>query len=376
MDRGVATTLTPTATQRVSGPVRRARGFRLPSPVAGALWVADPGTHLRVALGMRATNGGPGCGYLIRRLLGLIPVLFIFPGHLLHYGAHTRRRRLGAAGPTATPRSGWRRCGERLGLDQPMPIRYVKWLGQVVQGDLGNSILNRQSVTSLVGSALRVTLEQIVFAMLIAAVIALFVGITAALWRDTWVDRLLMGFALVGASVPTFWLGLVLIYVFSVRWRLLPPSGFVPFREDPAANLRSMVLPAFALGVYLAGPLARFIRSSLIEVFHAQSVTTARAKGSPNPACARPRAAQRARFRRSPSPVCRSVVSSAARSSPRSSSTLPGTGSLALSGILNRDSPSYRAWYWSSLAATSSLISWSISSTSCSIRGFHLGGQA
>ena len=80
-----------------------------------------------------------------------------------------------------------------------------------------------------------------------------------------------MGFALVGTSVPTFWLGLVLIYVFSVRWKLLPPSGFVPFSEDPVANLRSMVLPSLALAVWLAGPLARFVRSSLIEVLRRNS---------------------------------------------------------------------------------------------------------
>ena len=93
-----------------------------------------------------------------------------------------------------------------------------------------------------------------------------------------------MGFALIGTSVPTFWLGLILIYLFAVRWRLLPASGFVPFTDDPLANLKSMLLPSFALGVYLAGPLARFIRSSLIEVFQAQFVTTARAKGLPESA--------------------------------------------------------------------------------------------
>jgi peptide/nickel transport system permease protein len=212
-------------------------------------------------------------------------------------------------------------------------------MGQVVQGDLGSSILNRQSVTSLVGSALRVTLEQIVLAMLIAAVIALLVGITAALWRDTWVDRLLMGFALIGTSVPTFWLGLMLIYVFSVRWKLLPPSGFVPFSQDPVANLRSMVLPAFALGVYLAGPLARFIRSSLIEVLQTQYVTTARAKGLAERRVVRGHALKNALI---PTVtfaglqvgglIGGAIVTEIVFS-------LPGTGSLALNGILNRDFP-------------------------------------
>lgn len=277
--------------------------------------------------------------YLIRRLLGLIPVLLIISVVTFLTTALVRGDAASVLlGPTATPER-TAEVRKRFGLDQPLPIRYVKWIGQVVQGDLGNSILNRQSVTSLVGSALRVTLEQIVFAMLIAVVIALLVGITAALWRDTWVDRVLMGFALIGTSVPTFWLGLMLIYVFSVRWKLLPPSGFVPFRQDPAANLRSMVLPAFALGVYLAGPLARFIRSSLIEVLQTQYVTTARAKGLAERRVVRGHALKNALI---PTVtfaglqvgglIGGAIVTEIVFS-------LPGTGSLALNGILNRDFP-------------------------------------
>jgi peptide/nickel transport system permease protein len=277
--------------------------------------------------------------YLLRRLLGLIPVLLIISVVTFLTTALVRGDAASVLlGPTATPER-TAEVRKRFGLDQPLPIRYVKWMGQVLRGDLGSSILNRQSVTSLVGSALRVTLEQIVFAMLIATVIALAVGIVAALWRDTWVDRLLMGFALIGTSVPTFWLGLVLIYVFSVRWKLLPPSGFVPFREDPAANLRSMVLPAFALGVYLAGPLARFIRSSLIEVLQTQYVTTARAKGLAERRVVRGHALKNALI---PTVtfaglqvgglIGGAIVTEVVFA-------LPGTGSLALNGILNRDFP-------------------------------------
>jgi peptide/nickel transport system permease protein len=277
--------------------------------------------------------------YLIRRLLGLIPVLLFISVVTFLTTALVRGDAASVLlGPTATPER-TAEVRKRFGLDQPLPIRYAKWMGQVVQGDLGSSILNRQSVTSLVGSALRVTLEQIVFAMLIAAVIALLVGITAALWRDTWVDRLLMGFALIGTSVPTFWLGLMLIYVFSVRWKLLPPSGFVPFSQDPVANLRSMVLPAFALGVYLAGPLARFIRSSLIEVLQTQYVTTARAKGLAERRVVRGHALKNALI---PTVtfaglqvgglIGGAIVTEVVFA-------LPGTGSLALNGILNRDFP-------------------------------------
>jgi peptide/nickel transport system permease protein len=277
--------------------------------------------------------------YLVRRLLGLIPVLLLIsivtflttalvPGDAASV----------LLGPTATPER-TAEVRKRFGLDQPLPVRYIKWMGQVVRGDLGNSILNRQPVTSLVGNALRVTLQELVMAMLLAIAIALPIGIAAAMLRGTWIDQMLMGFALLGASVPTFWLGLILIYVFAVRFQLLPPSGFVPFSQDPLGNLRAMVLPAFALAVYLAGPLARFIRSSLIETLQAQFVTTARAKGLDERRVLRGHALKNALI---PSVtfaglqigglIGGAIVTEVVFN-------LPGTGSLALSGILNRDFP-------------------------------------
>jgi peptide/nickel transport system permease protein len=277
--------------------------------------------------------------YLVRRLLGLIPVLLLIsivtflttalvPGDAASV----------LLGPTATPER-TAEVRKRFGLDQPLPVRYIKWMGQVVRGDLGNSILNRQPVTSLVGNALRVTLQELVMAMLLAIAIALPIGIAAATLRGTWIDQMLMGFALLGASVPTFWLGLILIYVFAVRFQILPPSGFVPFSQDPLGNLRAMVLPAFALAVYLAGPLARFIRSSLIETLQAQFVTTARAKGLDERRVLRGHALKNALI---PSVtfaglqigglIGGAIVTEVVFN-------LPGTGSLALSGILNRDFP-------------------------------------
>jgi peptide/nickel transport system permease protein len=277
--------------------------------------------------------------YLTRRLVGLIPVLLLISVVTFLTTALVRGDAASVLlGPTATPE----RVAEvhrRFGLDQPLPVRYVKWMGQVLQGNLGNSILNKQSVTSLVGNALRVTLQQIVMAMAIAAVIAFVVGIAAAVSRGTWLDGLLMGFALIGTSVPTFWLGLLLIYLFAVRWKVLPPSGFVPFTEDPVANLKSMLLPSFALGVYLAGPLARFIRSSLIEVFQTQYVTTARAKGLAEGSVVRGHALRNALI---PTVTFAGLQVGGLLGGAIVTEivfSLPGTGSLALSGILNRDFP-------------------------------------
>jgi peptide/nickel transport system permease protein len=277
--------------------------------------------------------------YLIRRLLGLIPVLLVISVVAFLTTALVRGDAASVLlGPTATPER-VAEVRQRFGLDQPLPIRYAKWVSQVLQGDLGNSILNRQSVTSLVGGALRVTLQQIVLAMLLAGVIASLVGIVAATFRGAWIDKLLMGFALIGTSVPTFWLGLLLIYLFSVRLKLLPPSGYVPFTEDPIGNLRAMVLPTIALGVYLAGPLARFVRSSLIETLQTQFVMTARAKGLTERAVMRGHALKNALI---PTVTFAglqvggllggAIVTEVVFS-------LPGTGSLALNGILNRDFP-------------------------------------
>jgi peptide/nickel transport system permease protein len=277
--------------------------------------------------------------YLIRRLVGLIPVLLLISLVTFLTTALVRGDAASVLlGPTATPE----RVAEvhkRFGLDQPLPVRYVKWMGQVLQGNLGNSILNQQSVTSLVGNALRVTTQQIVMAMAIAAVVAFVVGIAAAIYRGTWLDGLLMGFALIGTSVPTFWLGLLLIYLFAVRWKVLPPSGFVPFTVDPIANLKSMLLPSFALGVFLAGPLARFIRSSLIEVFQTQYVTTARAKGLAERSVVREHALRNALI---PTVTFAGLQVGGLLGGAIVTEivfSLPGTGSLALSGILNRDFP-------------------------------------
>ncbi len=277
--------------------------------------------------------------YLIRRLLGLIPVLLVISMVTFLTTALIRGDAASVLlGPTATPER-VAEVRQRFGLDQPLPVRYVKWMGQVAQGDLGNSVLNKQPVTSLVGSALRVTLQQIVLAMALAVIIALAVGITAALFRGTWVDRLLMGFALIGTSVPTFWLGLLLIYVFAVRYQILPPSGYVPFTENPLANLRSLLMPSFALGVYLAGPLARFVRSSLIETMQAQFITTARAKGLAERGVVRGHALKNALI---PSVTFAGLQVGALLSGAIVTEvvfSLPGTGTLALNGILNRDFP-------------------------------------
>lgn len=168
---------------------------------------------------------------------------------------------------------------EQMGLDQPLPARYVTWLQAVLAGDLGHSILSKQPVSDLLWRALPITLYLAVFALLLAVAIALPAGTIAALKRNTWADLLCTTWAFLGISIPGFWLGMLLLYVFGVRLQWVPLEGFVSPTTNLSASLKTMVLPAITLGVFLSGPLTRYLRSSVLQAMGQEYVTVARAKG-------------------------------------------------------------------------------------------------
>ncbi len=168
---------------------------------------------------------------------------------------------------------------ERYRLDDPVPIQYVAWLGQVLRGDLGQSIRTNQPVTQLIWQKLPVTVELALLSMLVALLIAIPVGILSAVRKNTAVDYIGTFFALSGLSLPNFWLGIMLILLFSVQWQLLPASGYVEFSSDPLGNLQRMIMPAFVLGTGLAAVLMRQLRSSMLDVLKQDYVRTAQAKG-------------------------------------------------------------------------------------------------
>jgi len=168
---------------------------------------------------------------------------------------------------------------EKMHLDEPLPMRYLYWVGGVLQGDLGESIRNQQPVLELVLQKLPVTIELSVLAMLIALVIGIPTGIVSAVRQGTAWDFGANAFALWGLSTPNFWLGILMILLFSVQLGWLPASGYVPFHEDPLANLKAMVMPAFVLGTNIAAVLMRHTRSAMLQVMSADYVRTARAKG-------------------------------------------------------------------------------------------------
>ena len=170
---------------------------------------------------------------------------------------------------------------ERFGLDQPLPVQYVRWLGNALQGDLGTSMRFNQPVVSLVLSKLPVTFQLATMALLVAILLGVTAGVIAAVYEGTAVDQTLTIVSVAGFSVPNFWLGILLIMVVSVQWGLLPPSGYVSPLVDPWQSFRTMIMPAFVLGTGLAAILMRHTRSAMIEALNTDYVRTALAKGIP-----------------------------------------------------------------------------------------------
>ncbi len=168
---------------------------------------------------------------------------------------------------------------KKLHLDEPLPVRYAYWVGGVLHGDLGDSVRSQQSVRELVKQKLPVTIELALLAMTIALCIGIPAGVVAAVGRGTAWDVAANAFALWGLSTPNFWLGILMILLFSVQLGWLPASGYVSPFDDLRANLAAMIMPAFVLGNAIAAVLMRHTRSAMLQVLSADYIRTARAKG-------------------------------------------------------------------------------------------------
>ncbi len=166
----------------------------------------------------------------------------------------------------------------KYGLDRPLPVQYGRWVWLAVQGDLGRDSRELPVARTIV-DALPRTVELAGLALLIGSLIGIVTGVVAAVRRGKLSDYLSNGVALVGLSVPHFWLGLLLIIAFAVKLHWLPSGGYVPFGEDPVENLRHMVMPALVLGTGLSAVVMRQMRSAMIDSLGADYIRTARAKG-------------------------------------------------------------------------------------------------
>ncbi|MBB5234677.1 peptide/nickel transport system permease protein [Deinococcus budaensis] len=217
--------------------------------------------------------------FALRRLLSTLPTLLVvtvlvFTMVRLLPGDPARL----LLGEEATPQA-LAELRRSLGLDQPLPVQYGQWLLDALRFDFGTSVKDNASVAALIADKLPTTAELAVLSMLLALVIALPAGLLSALNPGGLTNRVVTLLSLAGISIPNFFLGILLIYVFSVQLAWIPASGYVSFAEDPLRNLSLMILPAITLGTASAAVLTRYLHASMTEALTQDYVRTARAKG-------------------------------------------------------------------------------------------------
>ncbi|HEX3178820.1 MAG TPA: ABC transporter permease [Methylomirabilota bacterium] len=217
--------------------------------------------------------------FLIRRVVISIVTLFVisvvvFTGVRMIPGDPARVM----AGADADA-AGLEEIRAKYGLNDPIPVQYLRWVGLALRGDLGESIRTRDPVIRTVFRKLPITVELAILSVLVAVSVAIPAGVLAAVRRNTAWDLLASGVSLCGVSIPNFWLGIMLILFFSVRLGWLPASGFVPWWESPVGNVTRMIMPAFVLGTALAAVLMRQTRNAMIDVLGADYIRTAYSKG-------------------------------------------------------------------------------------------------
>lgn len=218
---------------------------------------------------------------IIHRLVVTIPVLLIvsFAVYMLLALLPGDPAVVLAGGPNATPEA-IAEIRERLHLNDPVILQYLRWLGDVVQLDLGESLLTGRSISEAIGQRLPVTLGLTFAASVVAMLIGVPLGIISGLFPGRAVDGIVRTISSAGLAIPSFWLAVMMVSVFAVQLRWLPPTGYVPFAESPGGWARAVTLPAIALGVALAASVARQLRRSLIEVMESNYIRTAWAKGA------------------------------------------------------------------------------------------------
>jgi peptide/nickel transport system permease protein len=218
-------------------------------------------------------------GFLIRRFLSIIPVMLLVATGVFLLLKLTPGDPVGVIlGPDADEE---RRTALRddLGLNDPLYEQYVRWLGDAVRGDLGTSLFLNEPVLSALADRAQPTLLLTLLSTLVALAVGLPSGIIAAQNRGNWLDVGTMMIAILGISMPTFWLGLNLILIFAVKLRWLPVAGYAPISEGLWESLQYLIMPAITLGVAQAALLARMTRSMMLEVLGTEYVRVARAKG-------------------------------------------------------------------------------------------------
>lgn len=181
-------------------------------------------------------------------------------------------------GTEATPEA-VQQIRAEMGLDRSIPEQYLLWIRDMAKGDFGTSWRSKQPATLLIGQKLGATVTLAVGALVLALAISIPAGLLAAHYRGSPFDMSVMAAATAGIAVPSFWVGVILVLVFAMKYGMLPPGGYVPLGTDLVRGLRHAVLPCLTLGLGLAAPLTRFLRAGLVEALDMDYIRTARAKG-------------------------------------------------------------------------------------------------
>jgi peptide/nickel transport system permease protein len=278
-------------------------------------------------------------GIIAGRLASAVPILLIVS--LITFGMiHLIPGDPAAAiaGLSATPEQ-IANIRHDLLLDQPLSTQLFRWYVNLLHGDLGRSLLLGEPVVRATFIRLPVTIALSAYALVITLVLGLASGIVAALRQNTWVDQLAMMFAMLGISLPNFYLGLLMIIVFGVELGWLPTGGYVPFTTDPLGWLATSTMPAVSLALLLTGLLARITRSTMMEVLRQDYIRTARAKGLPRRQVVMKHALANALI---PITTVVGIIVSLLISGSVVTETLfsiPGMGQLLTQAVLNRDYP-------------------------------------
>ena len=274
---------------------------------------------------------------IARRLVQLLPTLVIVS--ILIFGLQHL-----LPGDPATIMAGEERDPEVIAqirahyrLDQPIPVQYFAWVKGVLGGDLGESMRLKQPVSELVAQKLPVTLQLAAMAMVIAILIGIPAGIISAVKKDSWLDYAVNVISLWGISTPNFWLGIMMIFLFSVHLGWLPASGYVSPFIDPWMSFKTTIMPAFVLGNAIAGVLMRHTRAAMLQALNSDYVRTARAKG-----LFEPRIILHHAMRNALTPVLTlgalefgTLLSGAVLT--EQIFTIPGFGKLIVDAVFNRD---------------------------------------
>ena len=218
-------------------------------------------------------------GYIIRRVLATIPVLLVVAlvvFALIRFAPGDPAAIIAGQEATREEVEGIRR---QLGLDRPLPVQLGIWFRDILSGDLGQSILSKHEVSSLITQRVIPTLSLAVLTEIFAIGVAIPIGVLAAWKANSWIDRVVMVFATLGFSIPVFWLGFILIFFFAVKLPLFPAAGYVAPSEDFISYLHRLALPSLATGVIIMALIARMTRATVLETLREDYVRTARSKG-------------------------------------------------------------------------------------------------